>query len=254
MHSLTPQRLKEILANSEALQQLSAPARERLEWISRFVLSGQTISETCEEFGIARSTFHRWLERFDPQDLSTLEEKPHDALNLRTPVVPAKAVELIRAYRQQDAYMGKEQISKLLMEEHGMTVSCSTVGRVIERECLYFGTTPLHWRKRMQREQRAEQRVHVPVITQATVMPTASGHKVEEHEHAHDCAHCRSWKFYKKAILKSLALTSVLANVAIAVMFFATLMLEHEKKPETAANILESEHITSVFDYESDGR
>lgn len=68
----------------EHLQSLLARARqehmrhevvERLSWFSDFALH-RSISRTCRTFGIARTTFYRWLKRFDPHDLRSLEDKP----------------------------------------------------------------------------------------------------------------------------------------------------------------------------------
>src|SRR5207249_4373393 len=70
--------------------------------------------------------------------------------------VDAQTVEHIRAYRRSQPHLGKESIARLLQADHGIAVSGSTVGRVIRREGLYFGATPLHWKKRLQRQQEAE--------------------------------------------------------------------------------------------------
>ncbi|MFA7682072.1 MAG: helix-turn-helix domain-containing protein, partial [Candidatus Peribacteraceae bacterium] len=48
---------------------------ERLQWFLHYNTYG-SVSATCRQFGIARTTFYRWLKRFDPTDLSTLTDKP----------------------------------------------------------------------------------------------------------------------------------------------------------------------------------
>ncbi|MDA0376113.1 MAG: tail fiber domain-containing protein, partial [bacterium] len=52
---------------------------ERLRWFVDFA-GHQTVSKTCNEFGIARTTFYRWYNRLDLNDLSTLENAPKSAL------------------------------------------------------------------------------------------------------------------------------------------------------------------------------
>src|SRR4051812_33207311 len=48
---------------------------ERLQWFLHFTRC-RSVSETCQRFQIARTTFYRWARRFDPADLSTLEDLP----------------------------------------------------------------------------------------------------------------------------------------------------------------------------------
>src|SRR5712691_1153684 len=68
-----------LLDNAEMLQ-LSRPARLRLSWLLFAANHGWNVSKTCRHFGIARSTFMRWIDRFDPHDPESLEEhsrRPH---------------------------------------------------------------------------------------------------------------------------------------------------------------------------------
>jgi len=48
---------------------------ERLQWFLHFAQK-QSVSSTCRQFGIARTTFYRWFKRFDPSDLSSLTNQP----------------------------------------------------------------------------------------------------------------------------------------------------------------------------------
>jgi len=236
MHTLTPQRLSQLLESIEA-QQLSEPARQRLMWIAEFVMNGNSISETCARLGIARSTFHRWLDRFDPEDLSSLEERAHDPLTVRNSSVPAETVMKIRTYREKFPLMGKEKIRELLLSEHNLDVSSSSIGRVIERECLYFGTTPLHWRKRMNHMKHGA-RAHTPVVTQqvhevTAEVQTSTQAPLSEHTSSSmecACAWCRfhsrfNWKF----IRRSLGIASVLVNIAIVSTYVATIYWERSE-------------------------
>lgn len=230
MHTLTPSQLQE-LASSDAAARLSVAARERLGWIRFFVEHSHSVSETCVHLGISRSTFHRWLERFDPNDLTSLEEKSHEPHTQRSALVPENIITLIRAYRQSHPHMGKEQIRTLLLQEHNVTVSASTVGRVIERECLYFAATPLHWKKRMHQEERQTVAV-APVQTQVYTTPTQTNTEPTSqlHDTSHDgCAFCMvkhmGWSAWKRVLM----VTSMLVNVAIAISFFATVHWESQK-------------------------
>ncbi len=52
---------------------------ERLRWFAHFVENG-SVSKTCTEFSIARTTFYRWYNRLDAKNLSTLENVPKSGL------------------------------------------------------------------------------------------------------------------------------------------------------------------------------
>ncbi|MDP7454627.1 MAG: helix-turn-helix domain-containing protein, partial [Candidatus Peribacteraceae bacterium] len=56
---------------------------ERLQWFLHYSTHG-SVSKTCKEFGIARSTFYRWLNRFDINDFSALIDRPTYFRNPKT--------------------------------------------------------------------------------------------------------------------------------------------------------------------------
>ncbi|MDD5055597.1 MAG: helix-turn-helix domain-containing protein [Candidatus Peribacteraceae bacterium] len=123
---------------------------QRLSVLRYFVQYRPTVLELCRHFGISRSTFHRWIERFDPTDILSLMDRSQDAHGDTPSTVSSEAVDLIRRYRQEAPLLGKERIASFLRQQHGIVISASTVGRVIDRECLYFAETPLHWKKRIE--------------------------------------------------------------------------------------------------------
>src|SRR5438309_801898 len=53
--------------------ELSRGARVRLAWMD-FYRGCDNVAHTCRHFGISRQTFYRWQRRYDPYDLTTLEE------------------------------------------------------------------------------------------------------------------------------------------------------------------------------------
>ncbi len=221
MHSLTPERLTLLLAQSE-VQSLSVDARKRLEWIAACVVDGASVSDVCAQHNIARSTLHRWIKRFNPDDLSTLEEQAHTAHTLRTSTLEESTIDLIRNYRQKSPLMGKEKIRVLLMQEHGIDVSSSSIGRAIEREGLYFAATPLHWKKR----------VSYKTQTPATVVPTTSV-ETQPITVAQEvapavccCVWCTVRASHGKGIRRSVALASVVVNIALISLYLATALWE----------------------------
>ena len=64
--------------------ELSREARVRLAWMD-FYGRCCNVVHTCRDFGISRQTFYRWQRRYDPYDLTTLEERSHCPRQRRLP-------------------------------------------------------------------------------------------------------------------------------------------------------------------------
>lgn len=56
--------------------ELSRAPQVRLAWMD-FYRGNQNVALTCRHFGISRQTFYRWLKRYEPLDLTGLEERSH---------------------------------------------------------------------------------------------------------------------------------------------------------------------------------
>ncbi len=228
-------QIQSLLAQAEVLQ-LSDRARQRLQWFLHYLQHGQSVSSTCAHFGISRATFQRWLERFDPHDPQTLEERSHHPRTLRQSAVPEDVVALIAEYRRKHPQMGKERIAQLLKQDHQVTLSASTVGRVIERECLYFSTTPHHWKKSVDRERAQASRLPeaepVPIATvQAPAVTAASAQAAEDQSRipapalapaaCANCFLCRlrqmRWHWLKRGAF----ITSVFLNLLVLLLLLA---------------------------------
>jgi len=110
---------------------ISSAALARLRWMDHYARHGNA-RLTCRHFDISPQTFYRWKRRFDPYDLSTLEDESHGPLHKRQPQTPSAVVERILALRQKYPRWGKEKLS-VLLEHEGCRVSASTVGRVLKR-------------------------------------------------------------------------------------------------------------------------
>jgi putative transposase len=110
---------------------ISKGAAKRLQWFDYYRGCGNA-RRTCRYFGITAQTFYRWKNRFDPYDLTTLEEvsrRPHHVRQTRT---PEKTVERIRQLRDLYPRWGKEKLAVLLRRE-GVSICGATVGRVMAR-------------------------------------------------------------------------------------------------------------------------
>lgn len=111
--------------------ELSREARARLAWMD-FYRTHHNAALTCRRFGISRQTFYRWWRRFEPPDLSTLEDRSHRPHRRRQPTWTAELAERVQALRQQYPRWGKDKLAVLLARE-GRRVSVSMVGRILTR-------------------------------------------------------------------------------------------------------------------------
>ncbi len=110
---------------------ISREAAKRLRWMDYYGRC-QNARLTCRYFGISAQTFYRWLNRYDPYDLTKLESGSHRPLKVRQPETAVEVVERIRELREQYPRWGRDKLVVLLQRE-GIEVSASTVGRVMNR-------------------------------------------------------------------------------------------------------------------------
>lgn len=216
--SLTAQQLHTL---HESAARLSPVAARRLQCILSFFEHGMSMTDACRNFAISRGTLYRWIDRFDPDDVSSLEDQPASLVQGEEHAVTPGIIALIRAYRTESPMMGKEAIAERIVHGHQIPISASTVGRVIERECLYFGETPLHIRKRL-----AFRLGHTVMASQqipgTTEVPSAVAASSEDH-HSEAvrcaCIFCKLHHCWPR-IRRGIAIVSVVTNIA----FFAALI------------------------------
>lgn len=122
--------------------QLTAEAKHRYDCILKYKelreQEGWSSSKAINFLGLKRSTFYKWLKRYNSKsgsikkktaELANKSRRPH---NLRTSkIISPELVSHILKIRQVDPMYGKEKIKREL-EKAGVIVSVSTVGRVLK--------------------------------------------------------------------------------------------------------------------------
>jgi putative transposase len=137
MYVQPTQRYGSLIPGSEQIRSLvrrgtiSPAAVKRLQWMDYYARKGNA-RLTCRHFDISAQTFYRWKNRYDPYDLTTLEEASRRPHRGRRPETATAVVEKILEKRQQYPRWGKAKLAVLLSRE-GIKVSASTVGRVMDR-------------------------------------------------------------------------------------------------------------------------
>lgn len=116
---------------------LSKPAKLRLAWLDYYRVH-QDVSLTCRHFGIGRSLFYKWKKRYDQLGPRGLEDTSKRPEHLRTPTTPTPQVDLIRRLRREHPEYSKYKLRVILERDYGVTLSDSTVGRIISRYHLFF--------------------------------------------------------------------------------------------------------------------
>lgn len=126
-----------IIPGSETIRDLVRQGKiseggcRRLRWMDHYARCGNA-RLTCRHFNISPQTFYRWKRRFDPYDLTTLEEESRRPRHVRQARTPVRVVEKILELRTRYPRWGKDKLVILLRRE-GLGVSTSTVGRVMKR-------------------------------------------------------------------------------------------------------------------------
>lgn len=113
---------------------LSKEALKRLSWIDWYYSHGKNAEATCRHFGISKSVFYRWFNRFDKKNLLTLEfdtktKRPH---KVRTTTMPLSVQKKIYEIRKADVEKSKYEIQEELKRE-GIFVGQSAIQHVINR-------------------------------------------------------------------------------------------------------------------------
>jgi len=109
--------------------ELSRAGRVRLAWMD-FCRDSGNVARTCRHFGISRQTFYRWQRRYDPNDLTTLEERSHRPHRRRQPTWSFPLKEKVLTLRLQFPRWGKDKLAVLLRRQQP-PVSTSMVGRIL---------------------------------------------------------------------------------------------------------------------------
>jgi len=121
----TPYSVREL----SKIKSISKEAQVRLS-IMEFA-ADHPVTVTCRHFGISRATYYRWKKRYDPTRLNSLENRSKRPKNIRKPTWTWQLCEHIRELRDRHPAYGKAKLRVLMLRE-GITVSESTVGRVLK--------------------------------------------------------------------------------------------------------------------------
>lgn len=113
---------------------LSKDGLRRLTWMDWYYSHGKNAELTCRHFGISKSLFYRWKNRFNKGSLKTLEfdtktRRPHKVRTMTTPLWIQKKIYDIRA---DDLEKSKYEIQAELRDE-GIIIGRKCIEKIIKR-------------------------------------------------------------------------------------------------------------------------
>jgi transposase len=80
---------------------LSPAAKRRLAWFDFYHTHDHNARLTCRHFALSPRTFYKWKARFNPRDLSSLEDRSRRPKRLRSSPLPQATVEKVIALRKE---------------------------------------------------------------------------------------------------------------------------------------------------------
>lgn len=136
MYSGSYMRAYKILPKSEYVHavSLSKEAKKRLEWIDWYHSHGKKVRPTLRHFSLSPDVFYRWLKKFNPYRLETLEDnkRTRTPKRLREMTTNPKVLERIYEIRFNDLEKSKYEIHEELKRE-GIVVAHNVIQKVINR-------------------------------------------------------------------------------------------------------------------------
>jgi len=106
---------------------------EKHRFIVHCLEPGANISELCREFGIARSTGNKWLQRYREHGFRGLEELSRRPYSSPLAASPEIICEIVK-YRNNKSNRGAEKIHHHFLKKFGeQTPSIRTINRILER-------------------------------------------------------------------------------------------------------------------------
>lgn len=128
---------------------LSKEALCRLEWVVFYHTKAEgNATLVCRHFGIGRSTFYKWLEKFDEANLRTLETASRRPNHVRSRAAQPLKDGRVIALRKQYPYFGKKKLVAIYQEQYGEAITDWYVQRVIEQYHLYFRKKLKHYTRK----------------------------------------------------------------------------------------------------------
>jgi transposase InsO family protein len=115
---------------------LTEQAKHKLKVLDWHRNHGGNVSLTARHFGITRKTVRLWRKQLQQRGAAGLNEQSRAPKKRPVPTTPPETIMSICQIRKRYPAWSKYKIREILERDHGIVVSCSTVGRVLKRRGL----------------------------------------------------------------------------------------------------------------------
>lgn len=119
------------------IAKLSKEAHQRLRWID-YYLAERNASLTCLHFGIPRSLFYEWYNRFQKLGLKGLETQSRQPHTFRKREIAWDIQNKIEHLRRDNPAWSKYKIAYILKRDESIVVSSSSVNRIFHDRKLFW--------------------------------------------------------------------------------------------------------------------
>jgi transposase InsO family protein len=115
---------------------LSKEAKQRLKWMD-YYYQCENVSLTCRHFDIPRKTFYKWFNRYEPNNLFTLEDQSRAPVNKRQKEITSEQEMRVVQLRKQHICYSKIKLAKIYLREYGEPISSWKIQYTIVKYKLY---------------------------------------------------------------------------------------------------------------------
>jgi len=120
------------------LMGLSRKACMRLEWIIyHHTKAGNNTCLTCRHFNVSRRIFYYWFNRFQEDNLRTLEDQDRAPKQVRQREITSSQEQRIIFLRKTHIHWGKEKLAIIYLKTYQEKISCWKIQKTIEKYRLY---------------------------------------------------------------------------------------------------------------------
>lgn len=119
---------------------LSSIAKHRLRVLDYYYVKANcNVSLTARHFGCTRSYIYKWLKRFNPKCLLSLESRSCKPKHCRTAQYNARHIEIIKKIRHEYPTYSSFKVEVILRRDYDIKLSHATIGRIIKRYQMFYG-------------------------------------------------------------------------------------------------------------------
>jgi len=139
---------------------LSKEAKTRLGWMIYYETAGKkNASLTCRHFGIVQKTFYKWRNRFDENNLRTLEAKSRAPKHVRQKQITSIEEDRIVAIRKACIRWGKMKLARYYQNIYKEKISSWKIQYTIKKYKLYYNPKKNAWTQAKRKRSKAKKRI-----------------------------------------------------------------------------------------------